>query len=111
MNTGRLDELLSLLQKTPNDPFLKFGIAMEHTKAKNFPKALEFFNDLLENHPEYSGTYFHLGKTYERLGKEKKAMEIYQKGMKVTKKNGEQKDYQELKDAFFLLMDDDDDDF
>ncbi|TVR81673.1 MAG: tetratricopeptide repeat protein [Chitinophagaceae bacterium] len=111
MEKGRLNELIILLKENPNDPFLKFGIAMEHLKSKNYPESLKFFQDLVDNHPDYSGTYFHMGQLYERMGKEKKAMEVYQKGMKVTKRKKEMKDYEELKEAFFLLMEDDDDDF
>jgi predicted RNA polymerase sigma factor len=45
------------------------------------------------------GTYYHLGKLYERLGRTDDAVETYADGIEVARAQNEQKDLSELQDA------------
>jgi tetratricopeptide (TPR) repeat protein len=49
-------------------------------------KALFYFEDLIANHPDYVGTYYHLGKLYEIIGRKPEAIDIYRRGMEVARK-------------------------
>ena len=58
------------------------------------------FEELLEAEPGYVGSYYHLGKLFERIGDNDKAIEWYQKGMEIAKEKGEQHALGELRGAW-----------
>ncbi|GAA4791756.1 hypothetical protein GCM10023231_19610 [Olivibacter ginsenosidimutans] len=86
MSTNRLDQLLNFLETTPDDPFILYAVASEYMKQKNFPKALDYFRELVGKRPDYVGTYYHYGKLQEQLGNEDEAIAIYRQGMHVATK-------------------------
>eukprot|EP01037_Dinobryon_pediforme_P007143 gene7143-7211_t len=73
----------------PEDPFLKYALATEYLRINQTDKALEYYEDLTANHPNYTGTYYHLGKLYEALDRKDDALKTYETGIKITR---EQKD-------------------
>lgn len=99
MSTDRLDQLQSFYEDDPNDPFTRFALAQEHLKQENMRKALSFFEELVETHPDYVGTYYHLGKLYEHLGRSDDALDVYEQGIAVAREQREQKTLSELQDA------------
>jgi tetratricopeptide (TPR) repeat protein len=99
MNKDRLKKLLQFLAENPNDSFLHFAIAKEYESLGNEDEALLRFNDLKESDPEYVGTYYHLGKLLERKERLEEAREIYDQGIKVASKAGEQLALSELANA------------
>ncbi|MBL7814058.1 MAG: tetratricopeptide repeat protein [Saprospiraceae bacterium] len=107
---SRLEQLFNLLQEQPSEPFLLFAIAKEYEKAKDDTKALEFYIKLTETTPQYVGTYYHLGKLYERIGQADTAFQTYKTGMSIAKQEGDMHAYSELNGAK-MSIDDDDDDF
>ncbi|WP_207531657.1 CDC27 family protein [Desertivirga arenae] len=85
MSVSRLQKLLEFLQNEPNDPFLKYALATEYLTANDPEKALSYFEDLKDNHESYVGTYYHLGRLYEKLDRKDDAIATYQKGMQVAR--------------------------
>jgi len=55
---------------------------------------------LVEDHPNYTGTYYHLGGLYEKINQTEKAKNIYRKGLEVAKKLNDDHAYRELFSAF-----------
>ena len=55
---------------------------------------------ILNNSPDYVGSYYHLGKLFERNDNQEKAIEWYEKGMEIAKEKGEQHAFGELKGAW-----------
>jgi len=105
---------LNFLNAGSTDPFIKYAIATEYVKLKEYELALKFYNDLLVNHPDYIGTYYHLGKLLELLGKKEEAISIYEKGMDIAKKIKNMHAFSELQGVYRFALDldlDDDDDF
>jgi tetratricopeptide (TPR) repeat protein len=86
MHHIRLEKLLNFLENEPNDPFLKYALATEYLNAGEHDKALTYYEDLVANHADYVGTYYHLGKLYEVLGRKDDAISTYQKGMDSARK-------------------------
>lgn len=105
MQKERLEQLFDFLKNVPNDSFLKFAIALEYIKKDNDEKALEYFLNIVQNDPNYIGVYYHLGKLYERIGKNQDAEKIYQSGMQITKQKNELHTYSELQEAYNQLKD------
>lgn len=100
MHHIRLQKLLDYLKNEPDDPFLKYALATEYLSQNDIEKALFYFEDLLSKHPEYVGTYYHIGKLYERLDRKSEAILIYQKGMVVARRVGDSHAYSELQTVF-----------
>jgi tetratricopeptide (TPR) repeat protein len=105
----RLDQLFDLLKSQPNEPFLLFAVAKEYEKAKNNEKALEYYLLLKETTPQYVGTYYHLGKLYERMEEPEFAFQTYKLGMVVAKQEGDMHAFSELSGAKLSIDDDEDD--
>lgn len=95
----RLQQLQSFYEEDPNDPFTRFALAQEHLKRDHVDEALSFFEGLVETDPDYVGTYYHLGKLYERLGRTDDAIATYEHGIEVAREQGDQKNLSELQDA------------
>ena len=93
---SRLEQLFEFLRSEPNDPFLKFAIALEYRKGKNHPEALKFFLDLRSSNPNYLATYYQLGKLYEEMADSENAVEAYNSGVKVAETAGDMKTMNEL---------------
>ena len=104
MHHIRLQKLLNFIKNEPNDPFLKYALATEYLNAKDTDKALQYYEDLLNNHPEYVGTYYHLGKLYEQLDRKSDAILTYKKGMEVSKDAKEMRSFSELQTVYNSVM-------
>jgi tetratricopeptide (TPR) repeat protein len=85
MHTNRLDKLLEFIKNEPEDPFLKYALATEYLRLDDPDKALQYYEDLVKNHKEYVGTYYHLGKLYEILNRKEDAIKTYQDGISVAR--------------------------
>lgn len=99
MNDNRLDQLRSFYEEDPEDPFTRFALAQEHLKQGHIERARSLFEALVETDPDYVGTYYHLGKLYERLDRTDDALDTYEQGIEVAREQGEQKALSELQDA------------
>lgn len=109
MQETRLKKLLDFLESEPHDPFIKYALATEYLKLNDIENALNFYIDLVDHHPDYTGTYYHLAKLYEALNQTDAAVDIYQRGIKITNEKGERHAYSELQAAYFALVGVDDD--
>ena len=100
MHPNRLQKLLDFFETEPNDPFLKYALATEYLNLNETPKALAYYEDLIRNHADYIGTYYHLGKLYEALERKSDALDTYQLGMVVARKANDGHALAELQAVF-----------
>lgn len=110
---SRLDQLFEFLKESPSDPFLKYAIATEYIKSGAMDLGLKSYQALLVEHPDYVGTYYHLGKLYEQLQNPEEAAETYRKGVLIAQKARNRHAMGELQAALNMLdgLEEDDDDF
>ncbi len=111
MELSRLDKLLAFIQNEPEDEFLKYALATEYLRLNQADKALAYYEDLVNNHPGYVGTYYHLGKLYEALNRKQDAITTYENGMKVTKQKRDNHAFSELQAVYRQAMGMEDDDY
>lgn len=100
MSGNRLQKLLEFFKNEPNDPFLKYALATEYLSANDLSSALLYFEDLVINHEEYVGTYYHLGRLYEKLDRKPEAITTYQKGMQIARAARDNHAYSELQTVY-----------
>ncbi|GAA4311150.1 hypothetical protein GCM10023149_06050 [Mucilaginibacter gynuensis] len=113
MQGSRLEKLLEFIKNEPNDEFLKYALATEYLNLNDVEKALFYYEDLVTNHPGYTGTYYHLGKLYEALNRTDDAIRTYETGMEITKQKRDMHAFSELKAAYVQAagIEEDDDDY
>ena len=100
----RIAKLRELLQGNPSDSFLQHALALEYIKLGDDEIARKLFVELLEMDPSYVGSYYHLGKLFERRNDAAEAIKWYEKGMKTAKEAGENHAWNELKGAYDELV-------
>ena len=99
MNSERLNQLLDFLKDDPNDPFTIYAIATEYNTL-NPRKALEYYELLLNEHPDYLATYYHLGTLYTDLGEAEKAENTFKKGITLAQNQKNSLALRELQNAY-----------
>jgi Tfp pilus assembly protein PilF len=86
---SRRQQLEEMLAETPDDSFLRYGLAMDYLSAGEDEAALTRFRELLEKDPEYVPAYLQAGQLLARLGRESEARTVYQSGIAVARRTGE----------------------
>lgn len=103
MENPRVAQLKKFLEKDPLDSFSRYALALEYTNAGLLKEAQTEFETLLQNDPNYTATYYHLGKLYEKQGEGAKAKSLYEKGIALTAQLGQAHANKELREALFML--------
>ncbi|MFQ3599278.1 MAG: tetratricopeptide repeat protein [Chloroherpetonaceae bacterium] len=113
MNVSPEERRISLLKKflenDPNDSFSRYALALDYIKLNRLDDAVKEFVHLLTHAPDYTATYYHLGKVYEKQGRVSDAKKIYQTGITLTAQRGEAHANKELREALSMLTGGDDD--
>ncbi|MGV3539254.1 MAG: tetratricopeptide repeat protein [Rufibacter sp.] len=102
-SNSRLNQLLAFYEEDPTDPFTVYAIATEY-RAFDTEKARFFYEKLLAEHPDYVGTYYHAASLYQQLDEPELARQAYQKGMQVSRQQGQQHAFAELQQAYNKFM-------
>ncbi len=96
----RLQRILEMLSNSPEDSFLLFALAQEHKNAGRVEESIAAFKKLRKLHPDYVGLYYHYAALLVDSQKNTEAEEVYQAGIAVAQKVGDQHALAELKNAF-----------
>jgi tetratricopeptide (TPR) repeat protein len=101
---NRLEILRQFVAEEPHDPFNHYALATEMLKS-NKQQAKTIFEYLIENHPDYLATYYHLGALYVELELFDVAQKTYEMGISLAQKLGNEKTLKELKGAYQMMLD------
>lgn len=96
---SRIEKLQEFIATSGKDSFLQHALALEYIKTGNDAEARKLFSEILEREPGYVGSYYHLGKLFERAGEFNEAMAIYKKGMEEAQKVNDMHSRMELQGA------------
>jgi len=99
----RLTQLLKMLEREPTDPFLLYGVAMEHKKAGRAPDAIEFFERTIAADAGYCYAFYQLGQVFEQLDQSDTARKWYEDGIKAARVRGDDHARSELETALAML--------
>ena len=86
---SRLDSLLKLLEKEPEDSFLIYGVALEYMSANKLEEAENYFTKLIKLDPGYVASYMQYAALKEKQNKIDEAKELYKQGIEIARKAGD----------------------
>ncbi len=90
-------ESLEKLLGTPRDgALLRFSLGMEHSKAGESPKAIEYFRAAVARDPGYSAAWRALGKALEGAGDDAAALTAFRDGIAAAEKKGDKQAGKEM---------------
>jgi tetratricopeptide (TPR) repeat protein len=92
----RKQQIEEMLAEDPNDPFLNYGLAMEHVSAGNNVEAVRTFEHLIRIAPDYVPAYLQAGQASVRLNRTPEARAFLTQGMEAARKKGDQHAYEEM---------------
>src|SRR5262249_51227561 len=87
-DSPRLRQLQEFLAETPDDPELRYAVAMEYLSLGDDAAAVQGFRDLIAASPRYVPTYLMLGQTLIRLGREGEAKDALRQGVAAAQQAG-----------------------
>jgi len=89
-DSPRLRQLQEFLADSPDDPELRYAVAMEFLTVGADADAVRSFHDLIAAQPGYVPAYLMLGQTLIRLNREPEARDVLGAGVAAAKKAGNQ---------------------
>ncbi len=92
----RREQIEAMLADDPNDPFLRYGLAMEYVSEGNLAQAASCFLELLEVAPDYVPGYLQAGQAFVRLGQRNHARTIWTRGVQAARNKGDQHAAEEM---------------
>ncbi|MEQ8412965.1 MAG: tetratricopeptide repeat protein [Imperialibacter sp.] len=99
MGNERIENLLIFLKETPQDPFLLYALATEY-RTDSPVKAKEYFDQLLEAHPDYLATYYQAAHLFWEMGLTEQAAATFENGINLAKTQKATKTLAELQNAY-----------
>lgn len=100
MQNTRISKLLAFLDNEPNDSFVLYALATEYNAINDTKNAFYYYLKLINEHPTYVGTYYHLGKLYEKQGDKENAIATYQSGIAMARSKRDMHALSELQAAY-----------
>jgi predicted Zn-dependent protease len=95
--------LRQIAARTPNDPFPRYGVAMELRKLGQLEPAREAFAELVQAHPDYVPAYLMFGNLLVELGARAEAAKIFAQGIQAASRAGNMHALGELEGALAAL--------
>jgi Tfp pilus assembly protein PilF len=86
---NRKEQIQQMLADDPNDPFLRYGLAMEYVSEGANEDAVRCFRELLTATPDYIPAYLQAGQALVRLGRTDDARALFRDGIAAAQKKGD----------------------
>ena len=92
-----------MLARSPNDPFLLYGVALEHRKLGDAAAAIEFLDRVIAVDPGYCYAYHQKGLVHESTGDVEAARAAYRAGVAAAENKGEAHAREEIAAALSMI--------
>ncbi len=96
--TNRLEGLLALYEKEPQDSFTTYAIALEYISMKDYAQAEKYLRLLLDNDAGYVPAYMQYAQLKEKLNQPDEAKQLYRQGIIKAKEAGDKKSAVEMEE-------------
>jgi Flp pilus assembly protein TadD len=85
----RLAVLRQFVAQRPDDPFARYGLAMELVNRGELAEACQVFQTLVDEQPNYVATYLMYGNALSAAGDVERAAQMYRQGAEVSGRRGD----------------------
>jgi len=85
----KIEMFKKVLEIDPVDQVANFGLGSIYLETGRYKEGIEPLTTLVEQFKDYSAAYLLLGKTLEKLSENKKAIDVYKKGIAAASKKGD----------------------
>jgi len=83
----------------PDDPFPRYGVAMELVSLGSLEDAAAEFQELNRRFPDYTAAWYHHGVALGRLGRRDEARRVFEAGIEACRRKGDDHTLSELQAA------------
>jgi hypothetical protein len=95
----RIAAFRSFIERSPRDPFPRYGLAMELKGQGKLAEAVEAFTELVTGFPAYVPAYLMAGKLEESMGRRDSAADLFRRGIAAAQTKGDLHAKKELEGA------------
>ncbi|HEX3036779.1 MAG TPA: tetratricopeptide repeat protein [Thermodesulfobacteriota bacterium] len=103
MSSSRIESLKALIQKNPNNPLGRYGLANEYFKMEMYEEAIEELNAYLKLKDDEGAAYRMLGEALLKIGRKEEAKEAYRRGIEAAERHGHPGMAEEFEDTIELI--------
>ncbi len=86
--SNRIDALRKMIERNPNDPRLRFGLALELEKLEEWEQAAAELQAYLGLTDDEGNAWGRLGNALRHLGRDEEARDAYRKGIEAAMRHG-----------------------
>lgn len=95
----RIAAFRQFIDKSPRDPFPRYGLAMEYKSRGDLAQARAAFDELITGFPDYVPAYLHAGGVLVASGEKDAAAEMFRRGIAAAQAKGDLHAKKELEAA------------
>jgi predicted Zn-dependent protease len=106
---SRIDAIRKIVESQPNDPFPRYGLAMELRNAERLDEAHAEFEELARRHPDYVPQYLMHVQLLARMSRKDAARAVAEQGLAAARSKGDMHALNEIQAALEGLDAEDDD--
>jgi Flp pilus assembly protein TadD len=88
MQNDRTAALLKMLERNPDDPRARFGLALEYEKQGRWEEAATQLKEYLARTDDEGNAWGRLGNALLQLGREDEARQAYRTGIETANRHG-----------------------
>ena len=88
MSNSKIENLKALVEKNPDNPLGRYGLANEYLKLEMYEDAIEQIEAYLKLKDDQGAVYRMLGEARLKLGRKEDAKEAYKKGIEAAHRHG-----------------------
>ncbi len=88
MENPRIDWLRKQVELNPNDPRLRFGLALEYEKLARWPQVADELREYLALADDQGNAWGRLGRALRELGRKAEARAAYRRGIEAAQAHG-----------------------
>ncbi len=86
---SRREMIEEMLAESPQDPELRYMLAMEYISGGDDPGAVRCFQEMIQATPNYPPAYHQAGRALQRLNRIAEARTLLSQGIPIAQKQGD----------------------
>lgn len=86
---SKIEQLENLVKENPDNALINYTLGIEYIHIGENRKAITVLKEAIKLEPDYSAAYRELGKAMTKANLDKKAIDVFNKGIAVAEEKGD----------------------